>query len=560
MPTAIQQDEVAKRLVDLDARYYALRRNRDPQSSYAAGRTDRNNPIPRGIDPLGTDADYHYSTAREYYLMVERGREAVRNHPLVGQGINRLIANLRMGDCTLDVNSGDERIDSDLKEDWKDWCEDRRACDYEETLTFQQKARQSFFSQVQDGDVLHVPLATGQLQDFEAHQLRTPYGHRPTGNGKNGIIHGVEVWSGVKVAYHVTPFSLSPFQNLTRRFQSTRLDAFDVNGNPTAFWLGFTSRFGQRRGVSRLAAPREAMNGFDDLNYAHIKSSLRRALISFLMKSNGQPMPFVGGGGLPQAGGRTTATSQTGDGLGISTQVIEQMGEPALALKAPDGYGIEGWNADMPGGNFFEHAALMLTMLAVNLDIPLSFLLLDGSLVNFHGARSTFDQVKLRLQQMQRDQIQGLYTPTYQWRVRMKLTPGTPFYDPILAAAVARGVNPFKHSFRPKGWPYVKPAEDVAAESKAEKDNLRSMRAIYADRGLDFDEEFPVIIRDRGRAAGWAITEAIRLRDEFPDAEINVPQFFRELLYGPAGQPSQTDYFQDTEERAAELAAAMESK
>jgi hypothetical protein len=186
----------------------------------------------------------------------------------------------------------------------------------------------------------------------------------------------------------------------------------------------------------------------------------------------------------------------------------------------------------MPGSSFFEHAALMLTMLAVNLDIPLSFLLLDGSLTNFHGARSTFDQVKLRLEQLQKDQIQGLYRPTYEWRIRAKLTPGTKFYDANFAAAVARGANPFQYSFRPKGWPYVKPSEDVQAESVAEARNLRSLRAILADRGIDFDEHVPEVIRDRGRIVRMAIEEATKIATEYPEANIDIGQFFRELWYG----------------------------
>ena len=60
------------------------------------GTSGHMNPMPRGIDPMGTDADYHYRTERNYFLMVERGREAVRNHPLVEQAVNRLIANLRI--------------------------------------------------------------------------------------------------------------------------------------------------------------------------------------------------------------------------------------------------------------------------------------------------------------------------------------------------------------------------------------------------------------------------------------------------------------------------------
>ena len=46
-------------------------------------------------------------------------------------------------------------------------------------------------------------------------------------------------------------------------------------------------------------------------------------------------------------------------------------------------------------------------MLAVNLDLPLMFLLLDGSLVNFHGGRMTFDQAKMRFRQLQRRPDRG---------------------------------------------------------------------------------------------------------------------------------------------------------
>ncbi len=158
------------------------------------------NPMPKGIDPLGTDADYHYRTERNYFLMVERARAAVRNHPLVEQGVNRLIANMRLGDDTLDVNSGDPAIDADQKAFWYDWCGDPKQCDYEQQRTFQQKARQSFFSQVVDGDIIHLPLAEGSLQSWESHHVRNPWGRYSTGSDQNGIIHGAEVVDGRTVA------------------------------------------------------------------------------------------------------------------------------------------------------------------------------------------------------------------------------------------------------------------------------------------------------------------------------------------------------------------------
>ena len=535
-----KKDETLEKLAELDRSYFEQRRLREPKNIYAAGETNRMNPTPRGVDPFGTDADYHYSTERNYFLMVERGREAVRNHPLVEQGINRLIANLRLDQITLDVDSGDEAVDADLKAEWKQWAGETAAgqnlCDYEGSRNFRQISHQSFFSQVVDGDILHLPLVDGRLQTWESHHIRTPWGHRPTGLSSEGIIHGVEVRKSKVVAYWVTPQSLTSAQRVSMSSQAKRFAAFDNDGNKTAFWLGFRHRFYQRRGISRLSPPRDAMNGFDDLNYAHTKTALRRALISYLMQQSqpaGPTNPFTPGSGagkLPQAGDRYTSNDV---GLGLQAITIEQQGEPAQVIKAPEGYTMEGWNANMPGSQFFEHASLMLTMLAVNLDIPLMFLLLDGSLVNFHGGRMTFDQAKLRFAKLQQDQIDGLHSPTYLWRIRQKLNPRSPNFDPALLAATERGVNPFNHVFRRPGWPYVKPAEDAAAEDLAEGRNLRSLRSILADRGIDLDDHVPQVIKDRGLWVRQAIREAIAIRDEFPEANIEVGSFFKELWYGP---------------------------
>lgn len=534
--TAETRHETLERLLRLDEERFARRQQQGPQSTYLAGETDRLNPVPRGVDPYGTDADYHYRTERNYFLMVERGRAAVRNHPLVEQGINRLLANMKLGTMTADIESGDESFDADHKAWWQGWCGEteagRNLCDYEGTRSFGEIAQQSFFSRVQDGDVLHLPLVDGRLQTWEAHHLRNPWGHRPTGLSTDGIVHGVEIRGGHTIAYHLTPMVIGPGQTVTRRSQTRRFAALDAAGNKIAFWLGFRHRFNQRRGISRLSPPRDAMTGFDDLNYAHVKSALRRSLISYLMQSATPPLPQVpgvtGSGRLPQSGDRYAEAG----GLGLRTAIVEQQGEPAQVIRPPEGWKLEGWNANLPSAQFFEHSALLLTMLAVNLDLPLMFLLLDGSLVNFHGGRMTFDQAKLRFRQLQRYEIQNLWSPVYEWKTRQRITPGSPHFDRAAYAAVRRGANPFRCTFRPAAWPYVKPLEDAAAEDLAERRNLRSLRSILADRGIDHDEHVPEIIHDRGQWAREAIREAIAIRDEFPEAEINVAQFFRELWYG----------------------------
>jgi len=52
------------------------RASRDATNSYYAGESGRLNPVPSGVQPLGSDADEHYSSDRSYYLIAERGRHA----------------------------------------------------------------------------------------------------------------------------------------------------------------------------------------------------------------------------------------------------------------------------------------------------------------------------------------------------------------------------------------------------------------------------------------------------------------------------------------------------
>lgn len=529
-----RQRSLLVRISDLETRYSEMRAlrgdgNVSPGSSYLAGESSRMSPVPRGIDPMGSDADYHYSTERNYFLMVERGRDAVRNHPLVGQAIWRLIANLRLSQMSLDMSTGSKDADAYVKDKWRAWTCDATACDWEAARDFDDLVGQSFFNEVADGDVLHIPLRSGQLQTWESHHIRNPFGHRPTMSDQNGIVHGAEIASGRVVAYHVTPHYIPFGSSVKRGMKSQRYPVFDRQGNRVAFYSGHTHRFQQRRGISKLSAPRESMNGFDDLNYAHIKSALRRALISYLMESNQMAgPPEFGGGELPQAGDRYTTTV----GLGLDTIVVEQAGEPAQVFKPPVGYSMKGWNANLPAPAFFEQASLLLTCLAVNLDLPLSFLLLDGSLVNFHGGRMTWDQVKMRLQELQRHVIGSRHRPVFMWKLRQWLTPGSDHYDEKLAAYAEQGADFNRFKFRPKGWPYPKPLEDVAANDVAERRNIYSMREIYADQGDDFDEKMPQIIDDRAAAFRYSLDAATAIVSEYPALELDTVAVASELRYG----------------------------
>jgi hypothetical protein len=321
------------------------RASSDPENSYYAGESTRLNPVPSGVHPYGSDADEHYPTAYAYYLIGERGRHAVRNNGLVEQGINRLVANLLL-DFELDPDTGDEVLDRDLKTKWDAWCNTPSECDYEGERTFDEIANQSFFSQVQDGDVDHLPLRSGHIQTWESHHIRNPWGNaRPSGDNAT-LTHGIERRKGRVAAHWIADQGvkfrqggtiLSPTFSLmgSGRYRASRYPVYDAAGNRQVFRLGFFHRFWQGRGISRMSSCRESMNGFERLNWSNIHSSVRRSLISYLMSHTGV-------GGLPEGGlaPRSPNIAQTGVRYGSSVSYVGTDGVAAvdtIQIDTPDG-------------------------------------------------------------------------------------------------------------------------------------------------------------------------------------------------------------------------------
>jgi len=525
------------------------RASHEPEASYYAGESNRFNPAPAGVQPLGSDADEHYPTAYSYYLIAERGRHAVRNNGLVESGVNRLCSNLRITLFELDMDSGDEAVDRDVKAKWDGWCADPAAADYEGERDFREKARQSFFSQVVDGDLDHLPLRSGHLQTWESHHIRNPYGVGISQEGAT-LTHGIERQRG-RVAAHWIADQGVQFRQVSGsvfsptfspvgsgRYRSRRFPVYDEAGNRQVFRLGFFHRFWQGRGISRLSPPRESMNGFERLNYSNIHSSVKRALISYLMSSMGTDggIPRPPNPNIPNAGTRNTETvSYVGsDGsMAVDTITIETPEGPAQVVKPPDGWRLDGWNANLPPQAFFEHASLMLTMLAVNLDLPLMFLLLDGSRVNFHGGRMITDQIRLRFTEMQQGQISGLWNPTFDWKVRQWTTPGSPHFDPVLARHAERGdVNLQSYRFAPAGWPYVKPLEDVMADRAAVEGRIRSLRRVLGKYGIDLKDHIAEVVGGEIQFAEAAAQAATAFVEQHPELALDVRTMFFRILDG----------------------------
>jgi len=65
---------------------------------------------------------------------------------------------------------------------------------------------------------------------------------------------------------------------------------------------------------------------------------------------------------------------------------------PGMEWIGAPGERLSGFSPNIPNTEFFQHAKMLLTFLAINLDLPLAVLMLDPSDTNFSGWRRGLEQ------------------------------------------------------------------------------------------------------------------------------------------------------------------------
>ncbi|HUX02746.1 MAG TPA: hypothetical protein VMY35_17425, partial [Phycisphaerae bacterium] len=200
---------------------------------------------------------------------------------------------------------------------------------------------------------------------------------------------------------------------------------------------------------------------------------------------------------------------------------------------------------------------LILTFIAINLDLPLAVFLLDPTKTNFSGWRGAMDQAKLRFRAMQRWLIDFFHRPVYRWKLRQWIAD-----DPALGLIARRqGEEFFAHKWNPPGWPYIEPLKDGLADKNRFDEALISRRRWAAERGFESWERLAgEIVEDNGLFIELAQKKAEKLNKEFPGLGLT----WRELISLPtvdtvsakmalqtAGEPDQGDEQEKKEARDA---------
>lgn len=481
----------------------------DLRADFRAGQDSRFVSRLSGVNAMGSGADYHYRVEARWLHMLERARHYQRNDQVVGQGIRRVVANIVQDGFRLDPQTGSEDLDEMIKMAWADWATDPDQCHSEGEMCFSEIEAVALSSVIADGDCFCLPLNTGKLQMVEAHRCRTPNGT------KRNVVHGVMLDdNAVRQEYWFTREDLGLSQTLARVSDVMRYPARGPDGKRQVLHLYMPYRFSQRRGVTALAPVSDTVGMHDDVQFATLVKSQMAALIAILHERGPNWQPI----GDQQKGDRTTESS------GGYTKTIEGVSAGLEVFGDPDEK-LSAFSPGIPSPEFFPHTMLLLTFIAINLDLPVQVLLLDPSKTNFSSWRGAIDQARLRFRQIQSWMVEKFHRPVYRWWIE-RLVATNP---EIAQAAQADGVDVLAHRWNPPTFPYIEPLTDAQADQLQIEQALNSRRRIQASRGRDWDEVREEIIADNASLIRAAIIASMELKADFPAADVD----WREVVCVP---------------------------
>jgi capsid protein len=457
-----------------------------------------------GLAPQGSSGDYHLRSESQYYESIEKCRDMDRNDSVVGQIVDRAVANVIQDGLTLEPQTGDKKLDRMLWDRWQAFADDPDECDIAGELCWHDYERLAFRSSLVDGDAFAAVTQDGPLQFIEAHSIQTS-------TKRENTFCGITT---DRYRRRETFWYRADDNDPTKstKAEEVPLAARDENGNRLVFQVYNTKRALMTRGVSAFAPVFYLTGMFEDINFAKVvQQQIVSCFAIFREMAAGQPAapPSTTGYGQQEATG-VVAGIRTIEGLGPGIEVVGAPGEK-----------MSGFSPNVPNAEYFEHVKLMLTLIGVNLGLPLCLVLMDGSETNFSGWRGAVDEARKGFRQNQRMMVKRLHRPVYEAKVRQWME------DDAALRKQASKRNIFAHEWNVPEWRYINPREDAEADATQLRNCLTSPRRLHAGRGLDWEQIAEETIADNVYAITKAKLAAQKLNLQFPN---DPPVHWRELI------------------------------
>lgn len=467
-----------------------------------------------GLAPHGNAAaDWHYRSEEQYYRDIEKARDVDRNDAVVGQTIDRAVANIVQDGFRLEPQTGVKSLDKELRQRWLEWSASPESVDVAGEFCFHDFEIHSCRAMLLDGDCVNSGLDDGTIQHFESHNIRTRTTQENTFLGVTK-----DPRTNRRMRYWVLQDPVDP------RFGGVKesaipLDVRNEAGTRTLFHVYRPRRMSQTRGVTSLAPIFSLTGMFDDIQFAKLVQQQVVSCFAIFRQQEYIPnLPTKAGGSEPDYG-----TSRIEVGAGGEREVTEIA--PGMEYKGRPGEKLEGFSPNVPNAEFFDHAKLTLQMIGINLGMPLVMMLMDGSETNFSGYRGAVDEARKGFRVNQRHLMDRFHAPLYRWKVLQWVAS-----DPALRAQYRRiGDTLLSHRWFPPAWPYIEPEKDARGDALRWQSGLASPRQIHGDRGEEWERVAAEIVEDHAVAITAAKKRAKQINDRHPGEVVH----WRDLISLP---------------------------
>ena len=286
----------------------------------------------------------------------------------------------------------------------------------------------------------------------------------------------------------------------------------DANERPVAFWLTTPSsemNFTNRRERTRTRKPAESMiHGYlieDDESQVRSVSWITPALLDIknfqgytegVVTSARVSANTFGFVKQQLADGEEWTGEENEDG----TQTLPMIDSSPLSVNLLNpGMEFQQFDPKQPTQNHPAFSKTMQTSIGTDLSIPYFLLVGDWEAVNFSSSRGGLGEFHEMCKDIQDFISTLLCRRVYHVWARNAMLAGR-------LSVTARQLKEIRNAtWRPRGWPYIDPTKDVAADVERLRNRLATPSEILSERGVDYVDFLERWKSDREMAASYAV-------------------------------------------------------
>jgi len=421
-----------------------------------------------------------------------RARQLFRDNPHARQ-YGRLLALNTAGPYGITLQSQiansrrglNQRANREIELAWHDWGRPRTAS-IDGRLSFAELLQAVPLGVARDGEVIlrHRRDAKHRygysLQLIDPDQLDETYNERPPKG--NQIIMGVEVdGDGTPVAYHLWRRHPSDVERWNTKNERIRVPAEDI------IHLHLGDRPGQVRGIPDLAVAMLLLRTLGEWRQAAvIGAQIGAAKMGFFVDKR------------DEAGDVQIEPSAADDGSTPNRLSMEV--EPGVLGQLPPGWEFQAFDPDYPNIEYEGFERALLRSVASGLGVSYTALTGDLSQNNFASSRVGLLNERDYFTWWQKVLVDRVCEPVYRaWlesaAAQGVIRPPTYDFDLLVRQAV----------WKPRGWPWVDPVNDVKAIKEKIALGLTTRTAEAAALGGDFEDNLEMLEKEQTLAEEYGV-------------------------------------------------------